>query len=415
MLLMMSNTEPQSTTYCETLVAGAGPVGLSAALALRSRGRSVTVLEAEPENRSRPGSRAIFVHKESLKLLEQICPGLGHKIAEHGLVWPTRRTLWHGRTVFVRHYPSPDPTALPPFTSLPQAEIERFLVEACKEAGVTFAWNMAVNGVETTLDGVTVTTPGHIWTADYLVAADGSRSVIRHALSIPMEGNRAKNSYIVVDVAEDPDHPLKPERIFHYDHPAVGGRNVLLVPFSGGWRIDLQCLDNDDLDKFSGIEGVRQWLPKVMPFHYADRITWVSTYQFLQLVARSFTDKHHRVLLVGEAAHLFAPFGARGMNSGIADAVAAATAIDTALNAPNQSEAWEAIEQFARTRHAAAEYNRAAAGQALAHVQKHNLAMWTKRRIAALLAPYWKRAGAWLDAGPYGPRSGPTGQISSKY
>lgn len=76
----------------------------------------------------------------------------------------------------------------------------------------------------------------------------------------------------------------------------------MLVPFDGGWRIDLQLFD-DDPTEYSGTEGVRRWLPKVMDAKYADRITWVSTYQFLQVVAEDFTDR--RVVLVGEAAHLF--------------------------------------------------------------------------------------------------------------
>ena len=46
------------------------------------------------ENRTRPGSRAIFVHKATLKLFEQISPGLGYEVAAHGLVWPTKRTYW---------------------------------------------------------------------------------------------------------------------------------------------------------------------------------------------------------------------------------------------------------------------------------------------------------------------------------
>jgi 3-(3-hydroxy-phenyl)propionate hydroxylase len=412
----MSDDTKSQPVHCEVLVVGAGPVGLSAALALHARGRPVTILEAEPQGRSRPGSRAIFLHKESLKLLEQTTPGLGRKLAKHGLVWPTKRTLWKGHTVFVRHYPPPKPDELPPFTSLPQVEIERYLLDACKDAQIPIVWDTPVNGVETSPEGITVTTAsGQTWTADYLVGADGSRSAVRQALGTALEGNRTKNSYIVVDVAEDPDRPLEIERAFHYEHPAMGGRNVLFVPFSGGWRIDLQCLGEDDLQELGGIEGVRRWLPRVMPASYADRITWVSTYQFLQVIAQSFTDQHHRVLLVGEAAHLFAPFGARGLNSGIADVVAAASAIDAALKATNQAEARAAIEEFAQKRHAAAEYNRAAAGQALAHVQKRNLTMWTKRRIAALLAPYWKRAGVWLDSGPYGPRTGPGGKVSSKY
>ena len=398
----------------EVLVVGAGPVGLASALALRAQGRAVTLLEADPAERSRPGSRAIFVHKESLKLLERVQPGLGREIAAHGLVWPTKRTLWHGKSVFVRHYPSPDPNALPPFSSLPQVEIERFLLAACQKAGVEFIWNAGVTGVTTTAEGVAVTTlAGQIWSAAYLIGADGARSAVRQALNIPMEGSRSRNSYIVVDVAEDANEPLAKERVFHYNHPGVNGRNVLLVPFIGGWRVDLQCYDDDDPEALS--KDVRTWLSKVMPAKYAGAITWVSTYQFLQVLASAFTDTHRRVLLVGEAAHLFAPFGARGMNSGIADAIAAATAIDAALKTNNPLDAREAIETCANVRRAAAEYNRAAAGQALAHVQKRSPVMWVKRSLAALLAPYWESAGVWLDSGPYGPRSGPRGQTSGKY
>jgi flavin-dependent dehydrogenase len=45
------------------VVVGAGPVGLAAALALRSQGIAVRVVEAQPADRTRPGSRAIFVHR----------------------------------------------------------------------------------------------------------------------------------------------------------------------------------------------------------------------------------------------------------------------------------------------------------------------------------------------------------------
>ncbi len=410
----MSSNEPQSL-HDEVLVVGAGPIGLSAALALHSHGRPVTILESESENRIRPGSRAIFVHQASLRLLEQIRPGLGTEIASHGLIWPTKRTLWKGKNVFIRHYPAPKSGVLPPFSSLPQKEIERYLLDACHAAGISFSWNETVNGVKTTPDGVQITTSSGQRTANYLIAADGARSTVRRSLGITMEGNRSENSYVVVDVAEDPDKPLPLERVFHYEHPAVGARNVLLVPFVGGWRIDLQCFDDDTPEEFSGIEGARRWIAKIMPPAYAERITWVSTYQFLQVIAERFTDQHNRVLLIGEAAHLFAPFGARGMNSGIADAVEAATAIDTALNTNDPNAARTAIEKFEKTRHAAAEYNRTAAGQALAHIKTRSLTMRAKRTIAALLAPYWRNAGRWLDEGPYGPRSGPPGQTLGKY
>ncbi|MFJ4938973.1 FAD-dependent oxidoreductase, partial [Streptomyces pseudovenezuelae] len=73
------------------VVVGAGPVGLSAALALRARGREVVLLEADPEDRARPGSRALFVHRETLALLDAMRPGLAGEITAYGQTWRTRR------------------------------------------------------------------------------------------------------------------------------------------------------------------------------------------------------------------------------------------------------------------------------------------------------------------------------------
>jgi 3-(3-hydroxy-phenyl)propionate hydroxylase len=275
----VSTAEPPNARV-PALVVGAGPTGLGAALALRARGRQVTLVEAEPAERQRPGSRAIYVHRETLRLLEGAQPGLGREVAARGLVWHTRRTFWRDREVFARRYPPPTSDPLPPFTSLPQAEVERCLLRACETAGVVIVWNTPITGVETTPDGVTVTTAsGQRWTAAYLVAADGAHSTVRRVLGIAMEGNRSANTFVVVDVAEDPGQPMDVARTFYYEHPAVGRRNALLVPFVGGWRIDLQCFDDDDPAAFGGTEGVRRWLPRVMPASYAERITWVSTYR----------------------------------------------------------------------------------------------------------------------------------------
>lgn len=399
----------------QVLVIGAGPVGLTAALALRSLGVPATILEAEPEGRSRPGSRAIYLHNATLKHLEEIYPGIGFTLTENGLVWPVKRTLFKGKEVYVKKYKTPSPNVLPPFTSLPQVEAERFLYQACLDTGVEFVWNTAIKDVKTDDNGVVLTTEsGAVWKADYMIGADGSRSNVRKAVGIEMEGPRTKDSFIVVDVKEDPENPLPLERVFHYQHPAAGGRNVLYVPFAGGWRVDLQLLDGDDPEEYSGIEGVRKWLPKVMDSKYADRITWVSTYQFYQVVAKSFTDTHCRVLLVGEAAHLFAPFGARGMNSGVPDAVLSAKAIHAAINANNSAAAKRAILAAAEERKMAAQYNRDCAGIALEHIQGSSPRMNMKRQVAASLAPIMPRLGRWLDEGPYGPKSGPP-QLSTKY
>lgn len=392
---------------------GAGPVGLAAALALRSHEIAVRVVEAEPADRARPGSRAIFVHRASLDLLDAVGPGLGELLVGNGIRWQTKRTYWRGREVFSRTYPPPDPARPAPFTSLPQTQIEQHMLERCKAAGVEFQWGSPVTALDVTADGVAVGTGnGETLHADYVVAADGANSAVRELLGIAMQGSRSDNTFVIVDIAEDPDDPLPVERVFHYEHPAVGGRHVLLVPFAGGWRVDLQCRDDDDLGAFTGTDAVRGWLPEVVDARYAERISWVSSYRFLQVVADSFVDEHRRVLLAGEAAHLFAPFGARGMNSGIADATAAAGAIRAGIDDP--AAARGSADEFARSRRQAAEFNRDAAGAALAHMQARGPVLQVKRRLAAAAALAGARAGEWLDRSPYGPRTGP-GSSGSKY
>jgi 3-(3-hydroxy-phenyl)propionate hydroxylase len=395
------------------LVVGAGPVGLAAALALRSRGLPVDVLEADPADRVRPGSRALFVHRQSLSTLDDVAPGLGSRIARYGVVWQTRRTLYRGKQVFAQHFPNRESAGLPPFTSLRQVDTERFLRDACDAAGVRFRWGARVSAVETSETAVTVSlADGRRFSTGYLVAADGARSAVRQGLGIPLAGARSEGSHVVVDVADRDGDDAPAERVFHYEHPGLGGRTVLRVPFRGGFQIDLQCRDDDRPDAFGTTEAVRGWLPRVAGDGYADRVLWVSTYRFLQKVAESFTDPHRRVLLVGEAAHLFPPFGARGMNSGIADTDAAASAVAAAVADPGAAGA--AVGAFAETRRAAAGFNSAAAGAALAQLRPSG-GTRLRQRIAATLAPVVPRCGSWLEHAPYGPRHGSPADPRRKY
>lgn len=389
------------------MVVGAGPVGLTAALAVRGTGRHVTVVEAGAVDRVRQGSRAIFLHRVTLQLLERIRPGLGGELVRHGLTWVTKRTLYRGREVYRQTY-SPVPAGvLPAATSLPQVVTERILLQACIDAGVEFIWSTEVTAASASARGVKLERAGEEpLTARYVVGADGSRSAVRESAGLRLEGPRTSNAFVIVDTAEDPAEPLPLERIFHYEHPNVGFRNVLFVPFAGHWRVDLQCHAGDDPDAYSSEAGVRGWLAKVMPPKYADRVTWVSTYIFRQAIANRFTDAAHRILLVGEAAHVFAPFGARGLNSGVADAFVAAGAIDTALNAGPSAAADAPIRAFAESRRAAAARNRAASSAALEHLEAASPVRRGARRAAALLAPVVPSLGRWMDSAPYGPPLG---------
>lgn len=391
------------------LIAGAGPVGITAALALHARGVEATILEAESEDRDRSGSRAIYVHGSTLKTLERNHPGLGMDLVGEGIVWPTRRTCWRGKEVFSRTYDSPGGSGdIPHFTSIPQVRTEAYMHQALEECGIDIHWESEVQTVESSPDGVRVeTADGREWETPYLIGADGAGSTVRNEIGAEFAGDQSENSFIVADVDEVTEDPYPPERLFHYDHPEVGGRNVLLVPFAGGWRLDIQCLPGDDPEELSGDEQMREFVRTIMGERYEDNVSWVSTYKFLQVMADTFVDEHRRVLLAGEAAHLLAPFGARGMNSGIADADEAASAIAVALRARTDSVARSEVELYAARREKAAEFNLGAAGQALEYLQGDSPETVLRKEVSAALADYFEPAGEYLDDAPYGPHGSP--------
>lgn len=373
------------------IVVGAGPVGVVAALALRNRGLDVTVIETEPENRIRPGSRAIFLMNPTLRRLEAVETGLGRAIAHEGIQLRGVDCRYAGRKVFSAPFPRLAPMWAPG-VSLPQRVTEELVYDAAARNGVLFRWGATVTDVVTDAGGVTVSVDGVETMADYVVAADGARSVVRQALGLSLEGPRDSTPFIIVDVAARKDGSTERSRgFFHYLSPEAGGRNVMHMPFAGGMRIDLQCLPEDDAEHLASPDGLRKWIVPVIGEWYADHVDWVSTYLFHQAVADSFTDPHRRVVLAGEAAHLFAPWGGRGLNSGVIDATDAAAAIRRAVDDPDRAA--QHIQACADDRRGWALHNRGISSRALARMR-------SEHPVASRVAPYFPPVGAWLANGP---------------
>lgn len=396
----------------EAYVVGAGPVGMSTALALDARGVAVEILEAESADRERPGTRADYVHGSTLEILESVHPGLGWGLVDDGLLLPKRGTRWRGRDVYSQTFPVPDdPSALdrlPHSTRIPQTDVEDHMHAALDERDIAIHWDAPVERVDSSEDGVRVeAADGTVREAAYVVGADGGGSQVRKEVGVEMSGSQSVNSFLIIDVEEVPEDPEESALTFHYNHPDVDGRNVLTAPFQGGWRIDVTCRPADDLKEMTSDERVRDIVASTMGERYADRISWVSTYQFKQVTADRFVDEDHRVLLAGDAAHLFAPFGGRGMNSGIHDADAAGSAIASALCAETDAIAEREVENYARLREEAAEWNTHAAGEALEHIYSDDPVVNGRKIAMAELSRVFESAGAWLDRGHFGPLDGP--------
>src|SRR6266545_562741 len=272
---------------------------MTAALWLARLGVPSVVLE-EADGLSGEGSKSICVQRDVLEIFERV--GLGRAMAERGVSWKLGRTYFRGTELFQIRFPAVATAAFPPFINLGQAEVESFLLRAVQASElVELRRGHRVEGVEQDQGGVTLTVAGprgrRRLSAPYAVACDGPRSTVRKALGVDFPGHSFPDTFLIADVRAR--LPFPSERRFFFDPPFNPGRQVLVHPQPDDvWRIDGR---------------IRAVIGEV-PYE----LVWASVYRFHQRAAERFGVG--RVFLAGDAAHLMSPFGARGLNSGVADA-----------------------------------------------------------------------------------------------
>ena len=139
------------------------------------------------------------------------------------------------------------------------------------------------------------------------------------------------------------------ERRFWFDPEWNPGRQVLIHPCPDStFRIDWQVPADYDLEAEAASGALERRIRAIV----GDRdyeLVWSSVYRFASRCADRL--RVGRVLLAGDCAHLYSPFGARGLNSGVADAENAAWKIAWVRNcwAPEAL-----LESYHAERHAAA-------------------------------------------------------------
>jgi 3-(3-hydroxy-phenyl)propionate hydroxylase len=303
------------------LVLGAGPVGQTTALLLARWGVPTIVLDQRPE-RDAIGSKAICQQRDVLDVWEAV--GAGRRIADEGVTWTTARTFYRDAELFSYEFAEPGRPAFPPFVNISQTRTEQILDESiAAEPLVDLRWGHQVIGVDQDGSGVTVQcADGTRLRGAYLVVCAGARSdELRRLLGVSFDGHSFDDRFLICDIRADlPGWAT--ERRFHFDPQWNPGRQVLIHPCPDStFRIDWQVPAGYDLDA-EVASGALDARIRAIIGHRDYEIVWKSVYRFhSRLVDRM---RCGRVLIAGDAAHLVSPFGARGLNSGVADAENAA-------------------------------------------------------------------------------------------
>ena len=309
----MNRSEPLRVPV---VIVGAGPVGLTAGLALSRLGLASVILEEAPQRSE--GSKAICIQRHTLEIFDRLgCVG---PMMAKGITWQVGRVFLRERELFHFRLPGSD-EKFPPFINLQQSYTDGFLIDALeRQALCGLRWQHKVVGLTPSDTGVEVVaeTPDGLtrFRADYVLAADGARSTVRKLLGLSFDGKTYPNHFLIADIRARLDQPN--ERWFWFDPAFNPGRSALIHPQPDDvWRIDWQLGADIDVNKVLQPDSLRSLICQTIgnrPFE----IVWVTPYIFHERLASRF--RVGNVFLLGDAAHLMSPFGARGMNSGVQDA-----------------------------------------------------------------------------------------------
>ncbi|TIS58782.1 UbiH/UbiF family hydroxylase [Mesorhizobium sp.] len=296
------------------LVAGSGPAGLIAALDFADAGFAVTLVGPEANDQD---GRTTAVMNPALKILERlgVLDDLKPKAAPlkvMRIVDATSRLIRSPVVTFRATEIGEEQFGL----NLPNSALNPTLAKAvAARSGIEWRksmvenWRLDADHAHATLaDGSEVT-------ASLAVAADGRLSPARAAAGIPASVRSYPQSALVLNFSHRRDHSFTSTE-FHTETgpftqvPLPGNRSSLVWVVKPETARELAALDDATLSM-----RVEQQMQSML-----GRVSVEPGRQIYPLSAASpGRFALNRVALVGEAAHVFPPIGAQGLNLGIRD------------------------------------------------------------------------------------------------
>jgi len=272
---------------------------LAAELALAEVDVVIVERRATPDpDRARAGG----LHARTIEVLDQ--RGVADRFLEEG---KAMQIQGFGRIPLdISDFPSRHNYGL----ALPQIQTERLLATWVQELGVPTTREHEVTGFTQDETGVDVAlSDGTSIRADYLVGCDGGRSVIRKAAGIEFAGWDPSTSWLMaeVEMVEKPEFGLRPGGGIG---PAEGGDRIRVVLTESQVEHTSEPTLQDVSEALIAADGTDYGVHSLS-----------STSRFTDNTRQAASYRKGRILLAGDAAHVHAPLGGQGLNTGVQDAV----------------------------------------------------------------------------------------------
>ena len=298
------------------VIAGGGPTGLMLAGELALAGVDVAIVErrASQELESR---RAGGLYSRTIEVLDQ--RGIADRFLSEGQ--EAQVTGFASTRLDISDFPTRHNYGL----ALWQNDIERILAGWVAELEVPIHRELEVTGFAQDDSGVDVElSDGRSLRAKYLVGCDGARSLIRKAAGIEFPGWDPTTSSLIaeVEMAEEPELGIRTDdRGTH----AIGKleyeiRDGEVVYKDGGTVGVMLTEEHVGQDGEPTLRDLSEALISVYGTDYGVHSP-TSISRFTDMSRQAAAYREGRVLLAGDAAHVHAPDGGQGLNTGVQDAV----------------------------------------------------------------------------------------------
>ncbi|MDL5204174.1 FAD-dependent monooxygenase [Streptomyces sp. ALI-76-A] len=314
------------------IIVGAGPVGLTLALALARQEVPSVVLDEGPGRDEPRLARTVVLREDTAALLERLT---GAPLAEAGLHWAGWRSLRRKQVMREVTFGvtgtgtegEPGVDAGPAPLHIAQHVLTGALRAAlARERLVRIAVKSRLDGVEQEPSGVTAHTrgpQGTWWRGSYLVGCDGPRSTVRKLQDIRFPGRTAVERHAVAALRTELPRP--DEALLHRmpswrtSGPSAGEITGRPLP-QGVWRLDWLLPPGKDLVTPELLvarvrETLAGWTGGPTP---AYELLDTGVHIVHHRLARRW--RVGRVFLAGDAAHLLGALGTQGLDEGLRDA-----------------------------------------------------------------------------------------------
>lgn len=302
----------------QVVIAGAGPVGLTAALLLQRAGIPFVLFEAAetlPED-----LRASTFHPPTLDMLDSL--GVAEPLKAQGLVGSTWQVRMHpsGERAVFDLSAIADATGHPYRLQCEQSKLCRLLLDRVLAGGGDVRMGWAIEDVTQDADSVHVTVANaegrESVSGAFLIGADGSRSAVRQALGFAFEGKTYPETTILATTRFPFESHLPGLSNVNYVWKQGGTFSLLRLP--NLWRCSLYPDGDETIEDALAPQSIARKLQEIAPSECGHSVDEVRPYRIHMRIVDDY--RAGRVLLAGDAAHVNSPSGGMGMNGGIHDA-----------------------------------------------------------------------------------------------